>query len=656
MNHAWNPIARGIVCAAIVLFCTSMVRGQCMQGSGRPDDPFQIATPEQLALVGSEVGYSKRHYVLVASIDLSGAVRSSPVIPHFSGSLDGRGYAIRGLTARGPGSQGLFGRIEEGGRVVNLQLEDVSLAGTDIVGGLAAVNAGAVSNCHIVGRVAGTGRDMGAIPGGNGDVGGLIGVNTGTITDCSSAAFVSGIKYVGGLVGVNKGTVTGSSSAADVSGNEGVGGLAGCNPGGALRNCGSTSLVSGNLHIGGLAGVNKGSISASYSDSDVIGERALGGLVGSNGGVVSICYSAGSVIGKSNVGGLAGVSETGLFSCYSIATVTADATADKRYVGGLVGEGGYGAACRNCYFLAPADGGGPDNKAGTPLRAAQMKQRSSFPSWDFWGTAVDGDADSWFMPADGFPVLSWQTEVTGLQAVPDVAGLSLDQARTALAAAGFVPGTLSYDFHRTLASDVVIRAYPWWGAGTGEAIDLVLSSGKAYDWTDNSGDGTAENPYQIETAGQLESLIDHAELWDKHFILIADLDMGGRNYPRGVIAWDGPRAAPFGGTFAGTFDGRDHTIRNLSILGNGSYDRASLFARVGSSGRVSNLRLLNACVTGARNTSFIASYNYGTLINCSVVGGIASSTSWNGLVTWNDGQIVDCYVDGVLVVGPAEGK
>jgi hypothetical protein len=37
----------------------------------------------------------------------------------------------------------------------------------------------------------------------------------------------------------------------------------------------------------------------------------------------------------------------------------------------------------SCFFLAPADGGGPDNGLGTPLTVAQMVQQASFVGWDF---------------------------------------------------------------------------------------------------------------------------------------------------------------------------------------------------------------------------------------------------------------------------------
>lgn len=655
MNDARNPVARGIACAAIVLCCTSMVSSQCIMGSGRPDDPFQVATPEHLALLDSYRGCSRFHWVLVASIDLSNSVRSSPMTPYFWGSFDGRGYAIRGLTVRGSGWQGLFGRIMEEASVTNLQLEDVAVAGTDTVGGLAAINAGTVSNCHITGRVVGGGRDrgwIGSAPDGSGDVGGLVGVNTGTITDCSSAARVVGIQYVGGLVGINEGIIAGSSCAGDVSGKEGVGGLAGRNWGGVLRNCGSTSPVSGAYYIGGLVGVNEGRVWTSCSDSDVVGERALGGLVGSNEGVVSNCYSAGSVTGEGSMGGLAGVGAKGLYSCFSIATVTGD------HVGGLVGEGaGYWAESGYCYFLAPDDGGGPDNKAGTPLTAAQMEQQSSFPFWDFWGSSADGNADFWFMPEGSSPVLSWQTEDTGLKLVPCVTGMTLERARAALVAAGFTLGNLSYDFHRTYGADLVIHANSSDIAPVGEPIDLVLSLGATYDWADNPGDGTAENPYQIQTAGQLESLTDHPELWDRRFVLTTDMNMAGRTYSMALIG----SAASDSMTdseitpFAGVFDGQGHIIRNLAVQANYRRQYAGLFGKVAETGRISGVHMVDAIAMITRNTpsrvgitayiGVLAGYNDGTIDDCSTVRGLAISR----LVGVNSGCMTNCCEDGIAV-------
>ena len=52
------------------------------------------------------------------------------------------------------------------------------------------------------------------------------------------------------------------------------------------------------------------------------------------------------------------------------------------------------------------------------------------------------------MPPDGYPVLTWQTEITGLAAVPDVSGLSLEQARMVLEVAGFEADDVCYDYAR----------------------------------------------------------------------------------------------------------------------------------------------------------------------------------------------------------------
>jgi len=54
-----------------------------------------------------------------------------------------------------------------------------------------------------------------------------------------------------------------------------------------------------------------------------------------------------------------------------------------------------------------------------------------------------------------------------------------------------------------------------------------------YDWTDDpepnidwlEGDGTAEAPYQIDTADQLILWVGPALLWDRHLVLVCDIDL-----------------------------------------------------------------------------------------------------------------------------------
>lgn len=630
MNHRRNGVVGGIVCTAVMLCCANPVRAiEFAGGTGEPNDPYQVATAEQLIAIGLDPNLAKSHFVMTASIDLSGTTWSSAVIPSLYGSLDGNGFAVKGLKARGMNSVGLFGRIEATGRVTNLHLADVDLIGAGYAGGLAAYNVGAVYDCGSDGSVIGVGGD------------------------------------VGGLIGYNGGFVAGSSIGGEVAGSSRVGGLVGANARGIIEECHGGAVVLGDSEVGGLVGSNGGVVLACCADGDVTGTNDLGGLAGSNSGLVSSCYSTGFVAGGNGVGGLVGYNQGTISASYSLAGVSSQGKYTELRLGGLVGRVVNSVnIVRNCYFLASADGGGPDNKIGTPLTAAQMMQQASFSGWDFWGTDVDGIGDRWFLPADSFPVLVWQTEVTGLRRVPNVTGLPLDRARSVLAAAGFVLGDVIYDFHRSLPAGCVIHAEPHSVLPLGATIDLVAGSGQTYDWTDNPGDGTEANPYQIATAGQLESLIDRPELRDRHFVLTADVDLAGRRYLAALIApgtYD--TTLGFDGTaFTGTFDGQGHTIRNLFIQVDGR-DYTGLFGVVGTEGRIRRLKLLDAIVrtpptsgsptrSGA-NTAYmgvLAGLNYGTIADCSAANGLViGSTSGDGFVCVDHGSITDCHADVVVV-------
>jgi len=636
MDSKRNSIVGGIVCAACILCCViGWGAVEFAGGTGEPNDPYQIATAEQLIAIGSDPNLAKSHFVLTASIDLSGTTWWSAVIPSFSGSLNGNGFAIRGFTARGIDSLGLFERIDSTGRVTNLRMEDVDLTGVGYVGALAAYNAGAVHDC------AGTG------------------------------VVISIGQLAGGLVGYNAGIVAGSFSAVQVMGNSFVGGLVGSNARGVLVDCHSAGAVLGYSYVGGLAGSNDGSVTGCYADGEVIGASGLGGLVGSNLGLVRGSYAAGTVAGGNDAGGLVGYNQKMILSSYSVAEVTSHGKYTESFVGGLVGRGAnLTMVVKDSYFLAPSDGGAPDNKIGKPLTITQLTQQASFPAWDFWGADADGAGGHWFMPVDSFPVLAWQTEVTGLRNVPNVTGLPLEQAQAALTAAGFVPGDVRYDFHRTLPAGCVIHAEPHSVLPVGATVALVASSGEAYDWADNPGDGSAADPYQIATAGQLESLTDHPELWDRHFVLTADVDLTGRTYQAALIApGTHSTTAGFQGTpFAGSLDGQGHAIRNLFIQAGGQ-GYAGLFGMIGKTGRVEQLGLLDAIVktppssgTATRSgsvTSYLgvlAGGNEGAIADCSAVGGLVIGvSSGDGLVGVNRGTVTDCSAD-VVVTGSTTGR
>ncbi|MGE5293956.1 MAG: hypothetical protein ACM3VT_03945, partial [Solirubrobacterales bacterium] len=211
---------------------------------------------------------------------------------------------------------------------------------------------------------------------------GLMGVlavrNHGRIHDCSTSADCGSrvgldTDYIGGLVAVNEadGEIRRCSVSWAAMGKFDRGGLT-CWGGIAGHNCGSIIECHASALVGGaigrcaaLVGLNDGIVADCYAD----GYSAIAGLVYSNHGKVTNCCAA--VIVPSGKGR-----------------------------GGLVSENA-GGTITNSYFLAEADGGGPDNGLGTALSDAQMRSEASFSGWDFDGI--------WSLcEGDGYPHLRWE--------------------------------------------------------------------------------------------------------------------------------------------------------------------------------------------------------------------------------------------------------
>ncbi|WP_020208618.1 MBG domain-containing protein [Gilvimarinus chinensis] len=179
-------------------------------------------------------------------------------IVQYSGTFDGQGHTIDGLTINRPGENyvGLFGYLGAASTVSNLGLESVNITGQARVAGLTGQNNGTVEHSFITGSVSGVGS-----------VGGVVGLNLGTVTHVYSTASVSGDTYVGGLVGENLLTITDSYASGAVSGTTDTGGLVGLN-----YNLGdvSDSYWDGFTSTQGSTGV--GSNTATFTATEVNGD------------------------------------------------------------------------------------------------------------------------------------------------------------------------------------------------------------------------------------------------------------------------------------------------------------------------------------------------------------------------------------------------
>jgi hypothetical protein len=256
-------------------------------GTGGPNNPYQIATAEDLILLGETPEDYDKHFILTADIDLDPNLPGRKVFDRaviapdindagdgfqgatFTGVFDGDGYTITNLTISGRRYLGLFGQLGLGAMICNLGLEAIDVNGTsDYIGGLAGHNEGHITKNYSTGMVHG-----------DDEIGGLLGDNLGYVTECYSAGLVKGDESVGGLVGENYGSITTSYSTCMVSGWENVGGLSGYNSyDGQINRCFSTGLVTGAEDVGGLVSGNNVNITDCFWDMETSGQdTSVGG-------------------------------------------------------------------------------------------------------------------------------------------------------------------------------------------------------------------------------------------------------------------------------------------------------------------------------------------------------------------------------------------
>ena len=317
-------------------------------GSGTEEDPYQIATAEQLALLASDINsgvknldHSGEYFVITSDIDLS-AHRWIPIgdgttdgSHHgFYGRFEGSGKTITGLYVDESDNQfaaGLFGNFS-GEYIKNLNIKDAyvttetergEIDGAGILVGNAAPLYGAsilIENCSVTGKVESA----------SAYTGGLVGSNSyGTYNNCTADVTVDGAGYAGGFVGHDfLGNFNGCVSRGKVSGFNSVGGFAGAlDYGSKIEKCASYASVEGsNWHVGGFVGyagyksgsddttISKISNCVAFGDVEnalVYSDMRTGGFVGTNDGcVITACHAAGKVstpAGSGEAGGFMGI-------------------------------------------------------------------------------------------------------------------------------------------------------------------------------------------------------------------------------------------------------------------------------------------------------------------------------------------------------------
>ena len=579
-------IFQGYVTAIVLLFTiVSAAQAKYSGGTGDPNDPYQIATAEDLMLLGETPEDYDKHFILTADIDLwpylpgrkvfdkavvapgnfgADGFRGTP----FTGVFDGNDHTITSMTIEGRSYLGLFGMLGSEAEIKSLGVIDVNIVGSSWdVGGLVGINDyGNVIDCYSTGEVSGSGEY----------VGGLVGENGGEIVNCYSTSKVSGISSVGGLVGANQVWHHTSPETRSMS-TEPHGGL--------VTRCYSTGAVTGSSdYVGGLVGESCGWITNCYSTSLVTGGTYVGGLVGANciwwnnmgngataSGLVTQCYSNGAVTGSGEyVGGLVGDNSWGnIDNCYSTGVVNG-----TKSVGGLVGSPYYEPLSVVGCVWDTESSGLSKNGGGVGLTTAEMM--------DSHMLGLNGFANdpNWILdPGRDYPKLAWQG----------------------------TPGSI--------------------------IPELIV------DWLEGS--GTAEAPYRIDIAEQLIMLSKAPILWASHFVLGADIDLDPNLPGRSIFG------QPLIQVFTGVFDGNSHKLSHLTIIGEsyvGLFGEVDYRGHVKDLSVVDvNITGSGNFIGG------LAGKSYGTLTRCYSTGSVRGDQHYvGGLVGDSEGTLTNCHSVGAV--------
>ena len=576
-------IKRLIFIAVICLVTSQSPAVEFAGGMGEPNDPYQIATAEQLQTIGDST-LNDKCFMLIEDIDLDPNLPGNDIISNrrfiesFNGILDGNGHSISNLVIEsyyiGRGSYteyvGLISFLSSDAVVKDIKLRNITIIGKIAeAGALVGSNEGMVLRCSVTGSISGDFK-----------IGGLVGDNEGDIVSCSSFCNVRTLPegaIAGGLVGTNYGYISNCYATGTVTGEEIVAGLVGGN-GGFISNCYATGTVTGEEIVAGLAGFNDGFIYNCYTIGTVTGEEFVGGLIGVNYNYISNCYALGTIAGEKSVGGLVGNNSdesylcriSGISQCYAACEIIAD---PNDSIGGLIGKS-TGRTIDSYWDIQVS--GQKISAGGIGLPTAKLQDSGTYlnAGWDMTEETSNGVADIW-----------------------------------------------------TIAEP---NTYPQLNRLTDQ-----------YSTKQLSGSGTLDDPYEIATVEDLVTINDYDI--DAYYILVEDIDMSGMVWGTAPITF-----------FNGTFDGRGHTISNLTIKGD---NFLGLFGKIMTNGVVTNLTIQNAYIVGYERVGALAGESFlAHITNCHVTGSVTGTCSVGGLAgvviipfhTALEDYVSDCSTDVAL--------
>ncbi|MFA7693348.1 MAG: arylsulfotransferase family protein [Candidatus Hydrogenedentales bacterium] len=448
------------------------------QSAALEDESIPISSLESLQQIGRDPDYPLSGiYRITSDIDASesktwnngqGFMPIGEDTRPFTGSLDGMGHRISGLTIRAANgsSTGIFSVLSKGAEVKKLVVNDASVEGDTYVGIIAGENYGEIHNCSFSGNVRGS-RHVGLVCGTNG----------GQLTRVRAKGQVTGIEYVGGLLGSNQDQAVIDNAMAHVvvQGEQAAGGIAGANFYGEVVKTYSKGQIKISEYGGGLLGINYGTLAYCQSVCEVAGGSYCGGGTGANYGIMLFTKAEGNVDGDIGIGGLIGFAGNGIIlRCHALGAVTG---LDR--VGGLAGVIDDACALRASYAMGSVKG---RNYVGGLVGSSKINFQSIFSK--FW---EDGDYTTELVTLDNLITECYSTgDVTGQYYIGGLVGMNTGNMISNSYSTGRVSGEnnegslIGANFMATVLMPPAIRNCYSTGGGTDPVKEQhLLGSGAA---------------------------------------------------------------------------------------------------------------------------------------------------------------------------------
>ena len=465
------------------------------------------------------------------------------------------------------------------------------------------------------------------------------------------------------------------------------------------------NVVSGGLiNVGGLASSTRYSVSSSYSTGEIrvksgSNEVNVGGLVakiGKDGGV-NACYSACDIFVEGSkestavvtVGGLAAQKEWSTYDgnnnivpgCIAFGDITVIARKcivytlfkefDKTPYGSYVYEGQKINVTATMQTIYQGTNVATSSQANNQNNQKFYTEKLNFSSLDWNLSELDVENGK-------YPVLKnmkkYNVSITGAGAEIVGNGYYLEGTKVTVSAetntgyrfeGWYIGGELvsvESEYSFTMPSEdveITLAVFEIW---SGEAAECFAG-----------GSGTVEDPYIISNASELKYLaylVNKVGTQNGHYKLIADIDMGGREWQ--PIGYNYKNSGFANNSFAGTFDGNGYTVKNFKITANNpQLLYVGLFG--GVSGTIKNLTVsdfeieLSTYCSGRMIGGIAAYVDGGKLSGCFANGKIIlsdtaeasnySSSMYFGMIAGylNGGEIIKCKSSGELCVSVANG-